>query len=50
MRKNKRGNGLVVVILAGMLAVAVIGGLLLLQDGGGKTAQKPVKPTVEVSR
>ncbi|MCB9931800.1 MAG: hypothetical protein H6841_00085 [Planctomycetes bacterium] len=49
MRNRKKGNGLIVLILAGLLAIAVVGGVLMVQDGG-KQAQKPAKPTVQVSR
>lgn len=49
MRNRKKGNGLVVLILIGLLGVAVVGGVLLTQ-GGTKASGKPVKPTVEATR
>ncbi|MCA8916690.1 MAG: hypothetical protein KDB90_14955 [Planctomycetes bacterium] len=50
MRNRKKGNGLVVLILIGLLGVAVVGGILLTQGGTGKAVGKPVKPTIEGTR
>ena len=49
MRNRKKGNGLVVLILIGLLGVAAIGAVVLTQ-GGDKAAAKPVKPTVDATR
>jgi hypothetical protein len=50
MRNGKKGNGLILVTLLGLLAVIGIGAWLLMGDSDAKPASKPVKPTAELSR
>jgi hypothetical protein len=50
MRNGKKGAGLIVVTLLGLLVVMGIGAWLLMSDGDVKPAAKPVKPTAELSR
>ena len=47
---KKNNTGVVLASLLGLTACLVLGAWFLLQDGGEKPAQKPVKPTTEVRR
>jgi hypothetical protein len=50
MRNQKKGNGLILITLLGLLVVAGIGAWLLIGDGDTKASSKPVKPTTELSK
>ena len=49
MRNRKKGNGLVILALLGLLGVALVGGFLLTQDNE-QASSKPVKPAIEAHR
>jgi hypothetical protein len=50
MRNEKKGNGLILMTLLGLLVVIGIGAWLLMGDSDAKPSAKPVKPAAELSR